>query len=120
MKQIILAIVVVVIIVAGLFAFCNRGTDPEIQKTVDRQYHELSLRLVDLAEPTTDNYQSLAKQLDSIRWVAVEDGRKYEKQKKELYLGEKRKIAESIRKYYIDDKVTVIPYIIENPDDIKE
>jgi len=120
-KGIIAAIVVALLCVFGLVVFCNsRETSPEIQKIVDVQYHKLSLRLVQLDEVTPKNYKLLSDQLDSIRWEPIEDGGKYEKAKKELFLEEKRKKAENIRNYYHEEKETIIPHIIEYPDDIKE
>lgn len=121
MKKIISVIVVVLLLLLGLFMYCNsRGTNPEIKKTVDLQYHKLSIKIVELETPDETNFESVAAKLDSIRWEPVEDGGSYEKAKKELYLEEKKKHAEEIKKFYDGSGNKMIPHIIEYPDDIKE
>lgn len=120
MKQII-GILVVIVIVLGLVLYCNnRGTDPKIKSKVDRQYHELSLKMIEVENPNETNFQEYAALLDSIRWQEVEDGGSYEKKKKELFLEEKQKIATRIKEIYDDTKTGPVPQIIAYPDDISE
>lgn len=120
MKQII-GILVVIVIVLGLVLYCNnRGTDDEIKEKVDTQYHELCLKLIKVSNPNETNFQEYAVQLDSIRWQEIEDGGRYEKKKKELFLEEKQKIATRIKEIYDDTKTGPVPQIIAYPDDISE
>ena len=94
--------VLAIVIIIGLVVYCNRGTDPEIQKKVDKQYFGLRTNLLEISEPDETNFQEIAAQLDSVRWTPIEDGGKYEKKNKELFLKEKRKIAEKIKEIYDD------------------
>lgn len=120
MKQII-GILVVIVIVLGLVLYCNnRGTDPKIKSKVDKQYHELSLKMIEVSNPNETNFQEYAVQLDSIRWQEVEDGGSYEKKKKELFLEEKQRIAEKIKEIYDDTETGGAPRIIAFPEVIED
>lgn len=94
-----LAVLLVVVGLAAAVYFLLLKPEPtsmQVKNPVDVQYEQLCIELNNLeAEVVRDsaNVDSLADVLKALRWKTVKDGKEYERQKRNLYLDQKKNVA---------------------------
>lgn len=114
---------VVVAVAAGVYLMHPKATPPEVKNPVDTQYEQVCILLNDLnakVQRPDANIDSLAAILKDVRWETVKKNDEYERQKRNLYLNNKKDVAMTFRKVYQERGMEITDSLFEQIEQISE